>query len=196
MGQRRLLQLQMRGGGTVCAQLLWLLLFSVQTATRALSIAVALDTCCTAVAHGAAIAGVAADDMLRAYVPDMLGDLTCAVAAASAGAGAAVLWRAADGAHPQGPNHPGCTHPEGQVQQQVRSGDLAVVGLLIWLLRNRTVWHRAVATIFTRTSPGPGGSTDTMHTSSGCLASQAMAALHSMGLPAVAANSAMARGGM
>lgn len=56
-----------------------------------------------------------------------------------------------------------------------------------------TVWHNAVATIFTRTSPGPGGDTVTVVTSSFFLESQAIAALQSIGFPAVAATSAMAR---
>ena len=47
------------------------------------------------------------------------------------------------------------------------------------------MWQSAVATILMRTSPSPGGATITVHTSSGFFASQAMAALHSMGLPAV-----------
>lgn len=44
----------------------------------------------------------------------------------------------------------------------------------------------AVAATLMRTSPGPGGSTVTVVTSSGCFAAHATAALHSMGLPAVA----------
>lgn len=54
------------------------------------------------------------------------------------------------------------------------------------------MWHKAVATIFTRTSPGPGGDTVTVVTSNFFFASQAIAALHSIGFPAVAAKSAMA----
>jgi hypothetical protein len=52
-----------------------------------------------------------------------------------------------------------------------------------------TVWHSAVATIFTLTSPGPGGSTVTVHTSSFLRESHAIAALQSMGLPAAAEKS-------
>jgi hypothetical protein len=51
------------------------------------------------------------------------------------------------------------------------------------------VWHSAVATIFTLTSPGPGGSTVTVHTSSFLRESHATAALQSIGLPVVAEKS-------
>ena len=52
-----------------------------------------------------------------------------------------------------------------------------------WSVVEPTVFLRTL--ICTRTSPGPGGATVTVRTSSGFLASQAMAALHSMGLPIV-----------
>jgi len=47
----------------------------------------------------------------------------------------------------------------------------------------KSVWHPVAAMIFMRTSPAFGGSTTTVQTSTGSLAAQATAALHSIGFP-------------
>jgi hypothetical protein len=97
------------------------------------------------------------------------------------------------GAYPRDPGRPGCRRPARAqaITMAPRCGGARPVGAcrgtaLRCAPLALTVWHRAVAAILMRTSPGPGVDTVTVQTSSGFLGSQAIAALHSMGLPAVA----------